>query len=138
MKKTILFSLKNVDELLHKESENVLFYLILETICYDDACHLKRFACNPVRSSMSKTAEKLAVMEIVCDRFHFKNHTDAWCKRNCNPNTCSANLQVNCLSRFNVDISLLLKSTSECSFVISGSSLQSYDVCFEVRFDNVR
>ena len=47
---------------------------------------------------MSKTAEKLAAMEIVCDRFHFKNHTDAWCKRNCNPNTCSANLQVNCLS----------------------------------------
>ncbi|KAK2552238.1 hypothetical protein P5673_026765 [Acropora cervicornis] len=24
-------------------------------------------------------------MEMVCDKFHFKNHTDSWCKRNCNP-----------------------------------------------------
>lgn len=32
-------------------------------------------------------------MVMVCDRFQFKNHIDAWCKQNCNPNTC-AELQV--------------------------------------------
>ena len=32
-------------------------------------------------------------MVMACNRFHFKNHIDAWCKQNCNPNTC-AELQV--------------------------------------------
>ena len=71
----------------------VCYYL--DTICYDDACHLKRFACNPVSSSLSGTAVDIASKEIVCDRFHFKNHTDAWCKKHCNPYTCKS-LKVNC------------------------------------------
>lgn len=29
-------------------------------ICYDDACHLKRYALHPERAHQSKTAEKLA------------------------------------------------------------------------------
>ena len=66
----------------------ILCTFVLGTICYDDACHLKRFACNPVRSSLTSTAEQLAMKEIVCDRFHFRNHIDAWCKANCNPNIC--------------------------------------------------
>lgn len=62
------------------------------TICYDDACHLKRFVQNPLRSKNTKIAEKLNRLEIVCDKFHFKNHTDTWCKKNCNPMK-SPNLQ---------------------------------------------
>ncbi|KXJ21076.1 hypothetical protein AC249_AIPGENE27746 [Exaiptasia diaphana] len=61
-----------------------------EVICYDDACHLKKFCKNPVRSNDTKTSRELAQMEMVCDRFHFKNHTDKWCRRNCNPYNCNA------------------------------------------------
>lgn len=62
--------------------------IFLATICYDDACHLKRFAENPVRSSLSAVATEIVGKNIVCDRFHFKNHVDAWCRVNCNPNNC--------------------------------------------------
>ncbi|CAH3188247.1 unnamed protein product [Porites lobata] len=27
----------------------------------------------------------MATMDMVCDCFHFANHTDKWCKKNCNP-----------------------------------------------------
>ena len=54
-----------------------------ETICYDDACHLKRYAEK--RSHLPATSTRVAAMEIVCDRFHFGNHTDTWCRKNCNP-----------------------------------------------------
>ncbi|CAH3152599.1 unnamed protein product [Porites lobata] len=26
----------------------------------------------------------MATMNMVCDRFHFANHTDKWCKKKCN------------------------------------------------------
>ena len=29
-------------------------------------------------------------MVMVCDKFHFKNHKDMWCKRNCSPYTCAS------------------------------------------------
>lgn len=56
---------------------NVLFY--------DDACRLKRYAQNLVRKDASDIARKMATMDMVCDCFHFANHTDKWCKKNCNP-----------------------------------------------------
>lgn len=68
-------------------------FCISDTICYDDACHLKKFSQNPKRNNLTTTAIKMSNMVMVCDRFHFKNHIDAWCKQNCNPNTC-AKLQV--------------------------------------------
>jgi len=61
-------------------------------ICYDDTCHLKKFAHNPVRSTQTAVASRIAEMEILCDRFHFKNHIDVWCRQHCNPHT-SENLQ---------------------------------------------
>lgn len=64
-----------------------------DIICYDDACHLKRFVQNPKRCSKTTVATRLNEMEILCDRFHFKNHTDVWCRTHCNPNK-SNNLQV--------------------------------------------
>ena len=37
-----------------------------------------------------------------CDCFHFANHTDKWCKKNCNPYK-TANLEVNnnCVTKGN-------------------------------------
>lgn len=64
----------------------------IDTICYDDACHLKKFALNPKRSDLTATSKKMSQMHMVCDKFHFKNHVDAWCKKHCNPYTC-ANLK---------------------------------------------
>jgi len=35
----------------------------------------------------------MAAMEMVVDKFHFRNHVDGWCKANCNPHK-SINLEV--------------------------------------------
>ena len=32
---------------------------------------------NPVRSSLTEFSKRLAKMEMVCDKFNFKNHTDS-------------------------------------------------------------
>ena len=73
--------------------KNNLCVIISEVICYDDACHLKKFANNPIRNCLTSTTRKLHAMDIVCDRFHFKNHIDKWCKEHCNPYNCG-NLKV--------------------------------------------
>ena len=65
------------------------FVFITEFICYDDACHLKKYAQNSVRRNITRTAEKMAEMEMIVDRFHFKNHVDRWCKEHCNPYNCN-------------------------------------------------
>ena len=59
----------------------------IETICYDDACHLKKFAQNPKRCNLTDAAVMITSKSIVCDKFHFKNHVvkDKWCIKNCNP-----------------------------------------------------
>ena len=54
-------------------------------VCYDDGCHLKRYACNPTRGTCTPTAERLSSLNIVVDKMHFKGHTDKWCMENCNP-----------------------------------------------------
>lgn len=54
-------------------------------VCYDDGCHLRKFARNPSRSSLTATASRIANLEIVIDRMHFKGHVDSWCKQTCNP-----------------------------------------------------
>ena len=68
--------------LIHVLWKNVIFTTI---IFYDDASHLKRYAQNPVRKDASDITRKMATMDMVCDRFHFANHTDKWCKKKCNP-----------------------------------------------------
>ena len=48
-------------------------------LVYDDACHLKRHVdCRHVYPLLQKLDMKI-------DRFHFKNHTDVWCKENMDP-----------------------------------------------------
>ena len=56
-----------------------------EFLVYDDACHLKKFCTNPVRSMLTDTATIMAKKNIV-DKMHFRGHTDGWCHRHCNPN----------------------------------------------------
>lgn len=68
---------------------------MLEFMCYDDGCHLRKFAQNPARSTLSDTTKKISEIEIVLDRFHYPNHTDEWCKRNCNPNSFVELAEVN-------------------------------------------
>ncbi|CAH3154267.1 unnamed protein product, partial [Porites lobata] len=60
------------------------------TICYDDACQLKKFTQNLTRNQLTSTAKKMSQTVMVCDKFHFKNHKDMWCKRNCSPYTCAS------------------------------------------------
>jgi len=52
-------------------------------ICYDDACHLKRFARNPVRADLTEQSKQLASVEMVVDRMHMKAHIDPWCREHC-------------------------------------------------------
>ena len=56
-----------------------------EFICYDDGCHLRKFAQNVRRQPLSAITQKLATTEIVIDRMHFKGHKDSWCRETCDP-----------------------------------------------------
>ena len=67
-----------------------LSFSTLDTICYDDACHLKRYATNPIRSTLTNTAKQIATMNFVVDRMHFKGHIDPWCRENCDPDKLEA------------------------------------------------
>lgn len=88
----LFFNSNSLHAIFHEKANlkvTVFNFFISDTICYDDACHLKKFSQNPSRSQLTTTSNRLSSMVIVCDRFHFKNHTDSWCKKNCNPYTCS-------------------------------------------------
>lgn len=62
-----------------------VYTLYLEYICYDDGCHLRKFARHPTRRNITVTAEKLASVEIVVDKMHMSGHVDKWCLTNCDP-----------------------------------------------------
>lgn len=51
-------------------------------ICYDDACHLKKYTCNPARRTCTPTAERLSSLNLVVDKL---GHVDPRCHQNCNP-----------------------------------------------------
>ena len=60
-----------------------------QVLAYDDACHLGMFLLNRLgRFGNSVVAWFLLVkekVELCVDRYHWRNHTGAWCKRNVNP-----------------------------------------------------
>jgi hypothetical protein len=60
-------------------------YLFIEYICYDDACHLRRFARNPIRAHLTLQTKQLAEVGMVVDKMHMKGHIDPWCKANGDP-----------------------------------------------------
>eukprot|EP00976_Prorocentrum_cordatum_P079838 1183738-Prorocentrum_minimum.AAC.1 len=56
-----------------------------ELLGYDDGCHLHGFIHRPERVSewaANPVWQKLLLMHIFIDRFHFPNHVDTWCKAN--------------------------------------------------------
>ena len=64
---------------------NIANFLSSETVCYDDGCHLKKYATNTSRINLTPTAAHIASLNIVVDKMHFNGHTDSWCHENCNP-----------------------------------------------------
>ena len=58
---------------------------LLEFICYDDGCHLRKFAQHSTRKDVTPTAQKLSNIKIVIDKMHMEGHTDKWCMANCDP-----------------------------------------------------
>lgn len=61
----------------------ILHYFIynVDFIVYDDACHLRRFARNPVRSDGTEHSKHLASVEMVVDKMHTHGHIDNWCQQ---------------------------------------------------------
>ena len=52
-------------------------------VCYDDACHLTKFAKNLSRADLTPQAKQPASVQMVVDKMHMKGHIDKWCKKNC-------------------------------------------------------
>ena len=62
-----------------------------QVFAYDDACHLLKFLKNRVEKSIfAHWLLKVMKIWIVCDRFHFPNHKDPWCKKHVDPAKCKA------------------------------------------------
>ena len=76
-----------------------LFILCAAIICYDDACHLKKFCTNPKRSDLTEQSKQLAQMSMAVDKMHMRGHIDAWCKENCDPKKFSVLDKVSCAFR---------------------------------------
>lgn len=64
---------------------NFMYCFFIEFICYDDACHLRKYSRNPVRASLTQQAEAISHTEMVVDKMHMRGHIDPWCKANCDP-----------------------------------------------------
>ena len=60
-------------------------FILLGYICYDDGCHLKKYAMNPNRRDLTSTTKILSEMKITVDKMHMAGHVDAWCKQTCDP-----------------------------------------------------
>ena len=54
-----------------------------EFVCYDDGCHLRKFAQNSCRKDATPTATLISQLNFVVDKLHMKGHVDPWCKANC-------------------------------------------------------
>ena len=62
---------------------------LLEYICYDDACHLKKYSINQCRCDLTLTTRYLSQTNIVVDKMHMAGHVDSWCKKECDPHLFS-------------------------------------------------
>ena len=67
-------------------SYTLKYFIHTEFICYDDGCHLRKYAHNSTRKVLTETTKCLAEIEIVVDKMHVSGHTDKWCKTYCDPN----------------------------------------------------
>ena len=69
-------------------------------ICYDDACHFKKYSESSERSDLNEVTRFVASVGKHVDKFHFPNHVDAWCHANCNPQNVREDFQICHLSMF--------------------------------------
>ena len=53
--------------------ETQLRTLFIRFVCYDDACHLTKFAKNPSRADLTPQAKQLASVQMVVDKMHMKD-----------------------------------------------------------------
>ena len=67
----------------------------LEELLYDDCCHLKSFSEKEKNAQQNDVTQYLADIGKHVDRFHFRNHVDPWCQKNCNPEEVPALQGVN-------------------------------------------
>ncbi|CAF1467082.1 unnamed protein product [Adineta ricciae] len=57
-----------------------------DILIYDDACHLKLFIENSNNFvKITRAKQKLDKLKIFCDKLHYRNHVDPWCRINTNP-----------------------------------------------------
>ena len=65
-----------------------------DVLVYDDACHLAMYLLNRLgrfgKSILAVWLVKVVKVALCVDRFHWRNHTGAFCKRNVNPKKCRA------------------------------------------------
>ena len=55
-------------------------YCPLEYVCYDDGCHLRKYAMNPCQCDVTQTTHILSEVAIAIDKMHMAGHIDMWCK----------------------------------------------------------
>ena len=67
----------------------------LEELLYDDCCHLKAFGEKNENAEQNDVTKYFASLGKHVDRFHFRNHVDAWCMEHCNPEKVPALKNVN-------------------------------------------
>ena len=74
-------------EIMTTKFPSVYYHTIydIECICYDDACHLKKYSMNKIRCSITDQSKFLCDIPMAVDRLHFSGHVDQWCLDNCNP-----------------------------------------------------
>lgn len=67
--------------------EWLLLFLLnnAEYICYDDGCHLRKYAANPCRRDLTLTTKALTEIAITVDKMHMAGHVDPWCRKTCDP-----------------------------------------------------
>ena len=77
-----------------------MYFVSAEFIIYDDACHLRKYSRNPVRTTLTKETEQLASTEMVVDKMHMRGHTDKWCSDNCDASKFKSLNKVKCCTFF--------------------------------------
>lgn len=104
-----------------------MYVYCAEFICYDDACHLRKYARNPNRIAYTEHTKQLASVEMVVDKMHMKGHIDPWCLQNCNPSKFESLHKVPCLIYMfpNTSCYLLQVDTEVCEQVFSWLSRYS-------------
>lgn len=93
--------------------------LYAEFLIYDDGCHLKKYAAHPGRAHKTPTAQRIASLHTVVNRFHFSGHVDPWCRQNCNPDKFDALKKVSTTAACTITFvysSLRIKIFHDCYF----------------------